>query len=73
MQITKNGQIIKTLDDWWRLAPPKDPVKQWVDGRSAKETARAWTAREASPRPEILNLLRSAPALSVGLPRLRVF
>lgn len=64
MQITKNGQIIKTLDDWWSLAPPKDPVKQWVDGRSAKETARAWTEREASPPPEILNLLRSHPDLA---------
>ena len=41
-RIHKNGQAIKTLDDWFNLAPPKGKKKQWVDGRSAKELARAW-------------------------------
>lgn len=31
---------IKTIDDWKAVAPPKDPVHQWKDGRSAKELAR---------------------------------
>jgi hypothetical protein len=39
--ITKNGIQIKSLLEWKALAPPKS-AKQWVDGRSAKESARAW-------------------------------
>lgn len=41
MAIMKAGQLIRSLDDWERLAPPKKPA-HWVDGRSAKEVARAW-------------------------------
>jgi hypothetical protein len=39
--IVKNGVQIKSLTEWEALAPPKS-AKQWVDGRSAKESARAW-------------------------------
>jgi hypothetical protein len=58
MRIEKNGEAIVDLNGWYRLAPPQNPVKQWVDGRSAKETARAWleNAPESPPR-EIALLL----------------
>jgi hypothetical protein len=41
--LTKNGAPITSLDDWHRLARPKD-ADQWKDHHSAKETARAWLA-----------------------------
>jgi hypothetical protein len=60
MRIEKNGLSIESIDDWWRIAPPKDPVRHWVDGRSAKETAKAWLARAPqSPPSEIERLLSS--------------
>jgi|LakMenEpi03Aug12_release.lakeMendotaPanAssembly.Ray.scaffolds.fasta_scaffold185088_2 hypothetical protein len=39
--ISKNGTEITSLDEWFRLAPPKRP-NQWVEGRSAMELARTW-------------------------------
>lgn len=41
MGFHKDGMEINTLEAWERLAGPKSS-KQWIDGRSAKETARAW-------------------------------
>jgi hypothetical protein len=41
-RIEKNGEPIVSLDDWFRLAPPKKGLNQWRDGRSAKELARRW-------------------------------
>ena len=38
MTILKNSQPIATIDDWFTLAPPKDGLSQWVDGRSAAGT-----------------------------------
>ncbi len=62
MRIEKNGVAIDSIESWWRIAPPKDPVKHWVDGRSAKETARAWLANAPqSPPPEVASLLSSHP------------
>jgi hypothetical protein len=37
----KNGEEIRGLDDWRRLAPPKAEY-QWQEHRSAFELARAW-------------------------------
>ena len=57
MTIAKSGELIKTIEDWHRLAPPKSE-KQWVDGRSAKETARAWLQWGADNLPsEVEDLL----------------
>jgi hypothetical protein len=39
--IEKGGIRISSLSDWAERAGPKSP-DQWVDGRSAKEVARAW-------------------------------
>lgn len=41
MAIEKAGRKIATLADWETHAGPKSP-DQWVEGRSAKEVARAW-------------------------------
>ena len=61
MRISKNDEIIRSIDDWFRLAPPKGKEKQWVDGRSAKEIARAWFPQAGEPvvPPELLAALAS--------------
>lgn len=41
MTISKNGISLTSLMEWEKYAGPKSS-NQWVDGRSAKETARAW-------------------------------
>lgn len=61
MKIKKNGTVINTLDDWRRLAGPKDPEKQWKADRSAMESARAWLASPGAFPPEIASLLTSHP------------
>ena len=41
MNITiKKGKTITSLDDWYRIAPPKGEKAQWKVGRSAMEMAR---------------------------------
>ena len=41
MQIKLQKSLaVKTVEDWYNYAPPKDAKKQWKDGRSAKELAR---------------------------------
>lgn len=40
--IRKGDTPIHTLEQWLALAGPKGGETQWVDGRSAKECARAW-------------------------------
>jgi hypothetical protein len=59
MNIQKNSQPIRTLDDWFRLASPKDGLKQWVDGRSAKESAKAWLGADGDMPVEIAELISS--------------
>ena len=38
----QGDQVISSVTDWHLYAPPKNPVIQWQDGKSAKELARAW-------------------------------
>lgn len=47
MPINKSGVALATLQDWKERAGPKGKDHHWVDGRSAKEFARAWI--EAGP------------------------
>ena len=42
MKLKDNG--IHSVEDWFRIAPPEDGIKQWKDGRSAKELARYLTS-----------------------------
>ena len=39
LELKKKGKIIKSVDDWYNAAPPKNPSLHWKDGRSAKELA----------------------------------
>lgn len=60
MHIRKNGQVIESLEGWGERAGPKSK-DQWVNGRSAMETARAWL--EGGPAglpPEVYALLESS-------------
>jgi hypothetical protein len=54
---------ICTVDDWFRLAGPAGGVDQWVDGRSAKELAKAWCGRASGPAVpvELQELLSTHP------------
>jgi hypothetical protein len=56
MHIAKENRTIETLEEWFLHAPPEKGEKQWVDGRSAKEMARAWLGGESRNR--LLDLLR---------------
>lgn len=55
MKITNpiNGEIIVTIDEWAKIAKPE----HWVDGYSAKETAKFWLQQKEFPQ-EILNRLK---------------
>ena len=46
--ISKEGLEIRDLEDWKLRAGPKKSV-QWKDGRSAKESAKAWLADRSFP------------------------
>ena len=57
--IHKDGRPIATMIEWFDRAPPKSS-SHWQDGRSAKESARAWlTAPPGSLPHEIADVLRS--------------
>ncbi len=49
MKISRDGEHIRSMEDWLRIAPPKGKDAQWVDGRSAKELARAWFPEPGDP------------------------
>ena len=50
MPISKDGIAILSLREWEMRAGPKNP-NHWVDGRSAKEAARAWLEGEGKKLP----------------------
>ena len=47
---TDDGPIIRSMEDWFTLAPPKMGKLQWKDYRSAKELARAWFPKAGRPQ-----------------------
>ncbi len=68
MPFSKSGHTICSLTDWEHLAGPKS-ANQWVDGRSAKELARAWLESGSHHYPdEVATLIEShhsfGPAIS---------
>lgn len=66
--IIKDSQPICDLETWLRLAGPKTK-EQWKDGRSAKESARAWLERTpACVPPEIEQALSAHPDFGTILP-----
>ncbi len=56
--IFKGDSPIVTLEQWFELAGPKGKDVQWVDGRSAKECARAWLEEPDTVPQEISQLLQ---------------
>ena len=66
LQIQKDGQNITSVEEWFRYAPPKKGLRQWVDGRSAKELAKSFleTGVPVVP-PELRDLLRSSRELGM--------
>jgi hypothetical protein len=54
---------IRSVKDWFRIAPPKQGIKHWVDGRSAKELAKAWFPKqgEAVAPKEFMDLFKLLP------------
>jgi hypothetical protein len=57
-----DGERIRDIEEWFAHSPPARGERQWKDGYSAKELARAWL-RPAPPR-ELLELLASHPDLA---------
>lgn len=49
MSIQKGGVEIRSIEDWRVRAGPKQGERQWVDGRSAKECAKAWLQGQRVP------------------------
>ncbi len=45
---------IETIHEWFYKCPPKGKEKHWIDGRSAKETAKHWVHTIPKPFLEIL-------------------
>ena len=60
LELKKKGKIIKSVDDWYNAAPPKNPSLHWKDGRSAKELAKYMTSTKGYMPKEIENLLEIA-------------
>jgi len=64
MSISKNSFPIESLEDWERLAGPKS-AHQWVNGRSAKEFARAWLQGGADELPaEVRSVIEKSTGFS---------
>lgn len=57
MRVSKSGHEIRSVDEWFKYAPPKMGAGHWKDGRSAKELARSWFRRESACPPEEMRLL----------------
>jgi hypothetical protein len=57
--IVKNGREIKTVAEWFELAPPMGGLAHWVEGRSALELAKAWCLPEPHVPEEIRTLLET--------------
>jgi len=59
-----DGTTIKSVDDWFKYAPPKRGEEHWKDGRSAKELAKAWFRDGFTRVPAELELLLRSHSLT---------
>lgn len=72
----QTGVPIHSVEDWFRFAPPKRGSRQWKDGRSAKELAKAWFKTGVPRVPEDLEaLFKSHPdtkdlVIEIGIPEM---
>lgn len=67
MSVSKAGQVVSTMEQWFEFAPPKGGSRQWVDGRSAKELARAWLESDQNLPHEIAEALQSVASLGAPI------
>ena len=58
--VHKGNRRLTSIDDWHRFAPPKHEI-HWKDGRSAKESARAWIAAAPRMQPDIERTIAACP------------
>ena len=59
MKLNQHHKKIVTIDDWYKICPPKKGEKQWVDGRSAKELAKYLTGKIPFVPTEIENAVNA--------------
>jgi hypothetical protein len=57
MRIHKAGHEIRSIEDWFKWAPPKMGARHWKNGRSAKELARSWLRNGNVSAPVELTML----------------
>lgn len=58
------GKNIASVEDWRKQCPPKRGLEHWVDGRSAKELAKAWFRTGVAAIPEELTRLLDSHELT---------
>lgn len=63
-QKLNRGNTINSLTEWFEKCPPAKGIKQWVDGRSAKETARCWLASQPDAPLEFIKTINSSASFS---------
>ena len=57
--LTPNDHI-RSLNEWFIKCPPEGKERHWVDGRSAKETAKHWVYTIPQPFKDILKPFKLA-------------
>jgi hypothetical protein len=79
MRLFRDGQEIRTVEEWYQYAPPRGGLKQWRNGYSAKEIAKAWCRTPGQPAPpaEFSDALAVLPGyqevrVELGLPEHRI-
>jgi hypothetical protein len=63
-----SGKSINSIEEWKAFSPPASQDLHWVDGRSAKELAKAWFNDTGKPKvPKELSLLFQSDSRTVYL------
>jgi hypothetical protein len=70
MQLFRGDHEIRTVEEWYEYARPRSGLKQWRDGYSAKELAKAWCRVPGQPSPpaDFAALVAALP----GIPGIQV-
>jgi hypothetical protein len=63
---SKVGNKITNVDEWVTYAPPAQGKRHWVDGRSAKELAKAWFRNDNLAIPQELHYLLESNVATSG-------
>lgn len=64
LKIIKNSKVVKTVEDWFLLAPPEKKEEQWKDDHSAKELAKYFLNYKDFIPPEIDEYLNEIGIIS---------